>query len=168
MRWRWPPESSDGEALRERRRQSDLSEQRADAVEQLGPPREALDAQGLSDLVADAHPRVQRGLRILEDDLELAAPAPKLRSAQRQPVLAGEVDAARVGLQEPGDDPAGRRLSAPRLPHQTERLAGGDAKADAPEGGEVPVSLLEALGGEQRGVHDVSCRKHRANPVGVA
>src|SRR3712207_7941972 len=53
----------------------------------LSPPRSAADAvddERLGDDVAGGHPRVQRRVRILEDDLHVAAGAPQLLPPQRR------------------------------------------------------------------------------------
>ncbi len=55
--------------------QADGLEQLEDALLALGLGADAVDAQRLADDVAHAHARVQRGVRVLEDDLHVAAQA---------------------------------------------------------------------------------------------
>ena len=63
---------------------------------ELLPGRDAMDPQRLGHDVADAHPRVQRLVRILEHHLHLAAEAHQAASGELADLLAIEDDAARA------------------------------------------------------------------------
>ena len=110
----------------------------ADRVEHLvdlAPPRagvaDAPDVEALGDDVADLAARVQRRDRVLEDHLH-AGPGPPQRVALQLGELdAVEADPARGGAGELHDRAAGRRLPAPGLADQAERLALDDVEADA-------------------------------------
>src|SRR5215472_15018142 len=107
-------------------------EQFADAyVTTSGIAFDAVNPDRLGDDLADLHARVQRTVRILEDDLDLAS--------QRQEILAfhlGDVDAviedfASGRLFEPQYAAAGCRLAAAALADQSQGLAATDREVDA-------------------------------------
>ena len=102
-----------------------------DQVEQLlhPPPPAALghdvgvDLERLADDVADGLPRVQRGVRILEDDLDVAT-----QLAHRGTLLGVDVDSvegqlAAGRLLQPHQHPAEGRLAAAGLAHDAQGLA---------------------------------------------
>ena len=120
-----------GEPRRRRGRQADLLQEGRDPLADLAPGNDPLDAQGLGDLGAGAHPGVQRALRILKDDLRVAPPPPERASGEGEPVLALESDPAGGRRLEPQQEPADRALSAPRLPDEAECLAPADGERDA-------------------------------------
>ena len=92
-------------------------------------------AQPLGNLVADAHPRCERGGRVLEDHLR---PSPFL-----------DLDAPGVGLRQPGDGAQQRRLAAAALAHQRDALPGADLEIDPAQGAHTRLASrpaeLEAL-----------------------
>ena len=103
----------------------------ADVREQLGDPRRALglradavDDQRLLDDRLDAHPRVERRVRILEDHLHVP-PRLAQRARGRAPSTSSPLkrDLARRRLDQAEDAAPGRRLAAARLADQAERLA---------------------------------------------
>ena len=104
-------------------------------------------ANGLGDLLADGHDRIERGHRLLEDHRDLAAAhaaaSPARSSAQ---FAAGEPDRCRPRLQrqrqQPHDGERGQRLSRSGFAGQAQRLAGVDARS----------SRLRAPGASPRGV----------------
>ena len=82
-------------------------------IEELGHPCPALlaraqlvDDERLLHDVAHAHPRVERRVGILEDDLHVAARQPHPLARERQDVLAAEPDLARRGLHQAQHAPA--------------------------------------------------------------
>ena len=81
------------------------------------------------------HPRVERRVRVLEDDLQLAAQSRavcRARAASTSwPSNRTDPD---VGSMQPQDAAPGRRLAAARLPDQAERLGPADREADARHG----------------------------------
>ena len=163
-RWRWPPESSAGKRDPHAGRESHAREKRADALRQRAPAGELLHAERLGDLIARPHARVERGLGILEDDLQLAAAAAELLALELQPVDTAEANLSGVRREQPGHDSPGRGLAAARLADEGEGLAGFDPEVDAPQGGKRAArgpehapsnreALLQTLGRKQRLAH---------------
>ena len=90
---------------------------------------ELVNDQRLFDDVADTHPRVQRRIRILEDDLHVAARHPHPIRREAQHVLAAEHDVAGRRFNQPEDAPAGGALAAARFADQAEHLPFVDREA---------------------------------------
>jgi hypothetical protein len=80
--------------------------------------------------VVDGHRRIERGVRILEDDLDLLAERPAFLLAQAgdQPAAVADLPAGDRGEAEQG--PAQGRLSRAGLPHETDGLASVDVQGD--------------------------------------
>ena len=76
MRWRWPPENSCGKLRICWRCRPDLVEQVRDALLFFPAVGNAVDQQRLADDVAGRHARIERGKRVLKDDLHLPAMRP--------------------------------------------------------------------------------------------
>ena len=91
---------------------------------------QAVDAQPLADAGADRRPRVERRVRVLEDDLHPAAERLELRSRQRRDVGAVEQDPAAGRLDQPQERAPDGRLATARLADEAERLAATDREAD--------------------------------------
>ena len=88
-----------------------------------------MDREALADDVADAHPRVERADRVLEDDLHVAAhllqrPCP----SEPDEVDAVEADLARRRLEQPQQRASQRRLAAAGLADEADRLARGRSR----------------------------------------
>ena len=103
--------------------QADALEQCGDALLHLAAARGAVHAHRLGDDVAGRHARIERGERVLEDDLHLPAVGPQLGLAQMRDVAAVDPDAAAGRLDQPQDRAADRRLAAAGFADQAERLA---------------------------------------------
>jgi hypothetical protein len=88
-------------------------------------------AQRLADDAPDAVPRVERGERILEDDLHAPPQRAQLALTQVRDVLAVEHDPSAGRLVKPQQRPADGRLAATRLADEPERLAAADRQIDA-------------------------------------
>jgi len=110
----------------------------ADELEQLGDPGGALfprqravvhDERKRDDLF-DRLPLVQRRVRILEDDLHLAAEPPQLAARDPEEVGRLEVDAARGGFVETEQEPGECRLPRARLADEADGLAAGEHERD--------------------------------------
>ena len=127
MRLRWPPENWCG-----KRRMSDASmptrcRMSADVVVAASRRDQAVHHGRLADDVDDAHARVERGVRVLEDHLHgeaLGAPrgavvAPRSGRPFQKRSPGG-------GLEDARDDAPERRLAAARLAHQAHDLALAD------------------------------------------
>ncbi len=70
MRWRWPPESLGGQPVGEGRVEPYVADEPPGTVRRLCPCRgRAEEAQRTADRVAHRAARVQRGVRVLEDQL---------------------------------------------------------------------------------------------------
>ena len=144
------------------RRHPDPDEQPFGPLPQLLPLREPVDEPPLPDDVAHLHPRVEGGVRVLEDDLHLAPRHPQRLAFQARDVVPVEPDRSGIGVQQADHEAGEGRLPAPRLPHQPERLSGRDREGDAVHG-----THAEILPGEERLPHrerlvDVDHREERA------
>jgi hypothetical protein len=95
---------------------------------------ELVDDERLADDGAHGHPRVQRRVGVLEDDLEVAPERAERPLVHGRDVLALEPDLAGRRLDEPQDAAARRRLPASRLAHEPERLAGVDLEGHPVDG----------------------------------
>ena len=113
-------------------RQADHLQQRAHAVVAIAPAVLAGDLHRLGDRAADAHARVERGMRILEDELQAAAHARQVGAALRTgDGLAEQAHRAGGGLVEADDDAAGGRLARAGFADKPQRFAGADLQGDA-------------------------------------
>ena len=99
--------------------------------------------QRLADDVADAQARVQRGVGVLEDDLQLAAPGPHLLAREAVDALAVDADLARSRVDQLQDRFPRGRLAATALADQTQRLALGDVEGDAVDRMDLPDGALQ-------------------------
>ena len=90
-----------------------------------------VDAQGLGDDLADGHPRVERAVRILEDDLDPPPHRPQLDLSELRQVAALEDHLAAGRPLELEDAAARGRLAAAGLTHEPEGLAPANGEADA-------------------------------------
>ena len=91
----------------------------------------ALGPQRLLDDAGQRHPRVERGVRVLEHHLHVVAGRAALRPAHRAQRGAAQPHLALGGLLQPDDHPAQGGLAAARLAHDAQRAARGDLQADA-------------------------------------
>src|SRR5689334_12677180 len=95
--------------------QADLPEQLRDALRASPAIPALVDPQRLGHDLADGHARVERRVRILEDDLQLTAGLAQRRAPLRRELFAFEPDGARGRRDELQHRPAERRLAAARL-----------------------------------------------------
>ncbi len=111
------------------RRQPHLAQQVVHPALHLGAGRQLMGAHRLGDGEADGQSWVERGKRVLEDELHLA-PEPGL-AARRQArhVLAAEPDRAFAGLLEADDAATRGGLAAAALADQRQGFAGPDRQA---------------------------------------
>src|SRR4029077_12200648 len=93
--------------------------------------RELVNDQRLADDGADVHAWVQRGVRVLEDDLDVAAQGAQRLATQRAYVPAFKDDVARGRLDQAQHAAAGGRFAAAGFADQAERLAGINVEVDA-------------------------------------
>ncbi len=89
-----------------------------------------------ADDVANGHARVQRGQRVLKDDLQLATHLPQLSLIELVQAPAHETHLAARRRHELQDRPCQRGLAAARLADDPECLSGRERQVD-------PVDRLE-------------------------
>src|SRR4030095_2763238 len=104
-------------------REPDFREKGMRTLYAFGLASDTVHAHRLDQRLADPPARIERGVRILEDDLQLAAQLPQMRPARRDHVLALEDDLARVGFDQTKRGAPGRRLAAAGFANQAEGLA---------------------------------------------
>src|SRR5262245_17934548 len=119
------------EAMAELLPEPDGVEELADAPVELASLRDPVQAERLADDLAARHARVERGVRILEDDVHLAPVRSERAAREARDVVAAEPDRAVRGLEQPVDAVADRRLAAARLADEAEHLARGERERDA-------------------------------------
>ncbi len=102
----------------------------------LQPERRADDG-------AHGVPGVQRGVRVLEDHLDVPAQRPDLPGAQVGDVHPLELHAAAGRFEQPGDQPAHCRLAAAGLADHAQGLPGVHREADPVDRLHGPVDPLE-------------------------
>jgi hypothetical protein len=127
--------------------------------------RRAVDLHRLADDVAHRHARVERGHRVLEDDLDARAHSLQRPGRERMDVLALEQDApCRRPLQRE-DKPRQRRLARARLAHDAEAFAPLHREAHPVERADRRAARAEPCA--RRGVvlDDVLDRQDRHAPL---
>ena len=152
MRWRCPPENSWGVAVEDVAREPDAVEQRAALLVDL-VARHAADLQRRGEDLADALAGVQRGLRVLEDHLHLAADRLHLPATGLGDVLAMEADRARGRRQQPHEHADQRRFAAPGLADDPERLTRVEMEGDVVDGVDVRGGAIDDHPGLDREQH---------------
>jgi hypothetical protein len=115
-------------AVQEVRVQADDVEQLGDPLAALGRRADLVDGQRLADDPAHGHPRIQAGIRVLEDHLHPPAGLAQRLATQPGDVDAVEHDLAGRRLVQPQDRPAGGRLAAARFAHQAQGLPAGQVE----------------------------------------
>ena len=95
---------------------------------------DAVDHDRLGNDLADLHARVERAVRILENDLDAAPQCQKVLALRLGDIDAVKKDRACGRPFEPQDAPAGRRLAAAALADQPQGLAAPDSEIDAVDG----------------------------------
>ena len=116
-----------GRALRQPNEAQHVGHQRASRRIGLG----AVDHQRLHDDVFDRHARIERAIRVLEDDLHGAPFRPHGLHVERGNISPIEQDGAVGGLDQADQRAAERRLAATGLADETERFAGHDIEVHA-------------------------------------
>src|SRR3982074_1617100 len=91
---------------------------------------DVLDDHGLRDGGFDRHPRVQRAIRVLEDDLHFAAEVAEVARAELGYVGAVVEHLSGGGLDESENRAAGRGFAAAAFADEAEGLATVDVEAD--------------------------------------
>ncbi len=104
-------------------RQADLLEQPAHARLRFVAAGDAVHQQRLHDRVTDRHARVERGERVLEDELDVATQCLHVLLGQLEDVAAVELDRTALALDQAQQRAPGGRLAAARFADQRQRLA---------------------------------------------
>src|SRR5216110_546532 len=116
-------------------RQADGLEELDDALfPQLPRLGELVDHERLADDRAHRHPRIERRVGVLEDDLHLFAQRTQRALVERRDVLRPEPDLARRRLDQPEDRATRGGLAAARLADEAERLARQDLERHVVDG----------------------------------
>ena len=108
-----------------------------DLLEELADPRgsaapvEAVDDEWLGEHRLHAEPGVERGVGVLEHQLDATSNGAQLAAPHPRDVLVAESHRAGVGVVQPHDRAPEGALAAAGLADQPERPAGGDVEADA-------------------------------------
>ena len=123
--------------------QADGPKELLHATTALGATVELVDPKRLGDDLAHRHPRVQRRVRVLEDDLDVASDRTHLAARKRCDVLAVEDDPAGRRLEELDDGSAERRLAAAGFTDDPERLATAHREIDTVDRLYLPDGVLE-------------------------
>ena len=111
--------------------QADPFEQFGDPLLALGGRTDTVDNQQFFDNVSRRHARVQRGVRVLKNNLHLAADWPHIGLIQVGDITAVKLDAAFGGIEQPEHGSAHGRFAAAAFAHQAEGFALIDVKTDA-------------------------------------
>jgi hypothetical protein len=110
-------------------------EQRRHPSATLGAPgADRVHGQDLEERVRDRDAWVERGVRVLEDDLDALAQSGQISRRRPQDVEPVELDAAPRDGHEPQDRPGRGRLAAAGFTDEGERLSPVDVEADASHG----------------------------------
>src|SRR6266849_3011098 len=133
--------------------QTNDSKELLHALGLLFAAREVMDLERFADDAADGHARIERRVRILEDHLHAATHLAHVLAAEPRELDAVELHLAGGRLVELEDRAAGRRLSAPRLADESERLAFLDEEIDPVDGAHGADLALEDDPLRQREVH---------------
>ena len=110
-------------------RESDVREQPPDALLGFRAASDAVHIERLGHRKPDREPRVERGIRILEYHLDLAAQRANVRRGKTRDVAAAELDAASFDVDQSQQRPSRGRLPASGFADQRQRLAGGEIEA---------------------------------------
>ena len=111
---------------------------RSRALEGVG-----VEDERLADDVADRHPRVERGVRVLQHDLDVAPQPAQLAWLEARHLAAEQLDRALGRGLQAHQQPAEGRLAAAGLAHDAEGLALVELERDAVDGLDVADGALE-------------------------
>ena len=103
-------------------------QQPGDPLARRLPVQQAMHPQRLHNRIADRLARIERGVRILKNKLNIAPQGLQLAAGEGIDPLTVEGNGAALGLNQPQQRPAGGRLAAAGLPHQREGLSRPEIK----------------------------------------
>ncbi len=121
-----------------------------DALVTLVGVADPVDLQALGDALTHRAAGIERRERILEDDLHLLAQCLEIGAFGVGEIGALEGDVAVGGIEEPDEQAPQRRLPAPRLADEADRLTFPDVEGHVVDGANVGDGAAEhaALDGE--------------------
>src|SRR4029077_14408876 len=131
------------EAIRMLGREADDAEQLVHTGTPLGATGATVDQERFAGDVANGHSRVERRVRILEDDLHLAADLAHLTALEARDVPAVEDDLPGRGLCQLDQRAREGGLATAGLPHEPDRLPGLNGQIYAVDGVDVPDRALQ-------------------------
>src|SRR5215207_4981780 len=123
--------------------EADLLEQRRDSAADLGAGGETMDFDAFRDRGTDRHPGIEAAVGILENDLHPATKLAQRRPIEREHVGPLEHRRTRRRLLQPDDRASHRRLAAPALADECQRLAAADLERDAVDRADRRFGALE-------------------------
>ena len=121
-------------AAHQRRIETDAVQHRGDVVAALRRAHETVRDRRLADDVDDAHARIERRIRILEDHLQLELLATRLSRCLSAKALAAPVALARGKRQQAGGEPSERRFAAAGFADEADHFAGMHGDVDVVDG----------------------------------
>src|SRR6516225_5673896 len=123
--------------------QAHLQGELGDPLLQLAAAGDTVVDERLADDVVDFEAWVERGVRVLEDDLQLAPIGPHLTAGQPVDALAPDADLARGRIDQFEDRLAGGRLAAAALADEAQSLALSDVERDSIDGVHLADGALQ-------------------------
>src|SRR5438105_1721360 len=149
------------EAIKRLGPQPDLAGQHLDPVVEGAALRDAVILQRLADDVADPEARVQRGVGVLKDDLQLAAIGAHLAPRQLVDALAIDADLAGGRLDQFEDRLARGRLAAAAFADEAQGLALRDVERDTVDRMHLSDGLLQDPFLDREMLDEVAHRQER-------
>jgi hypothetical protein len=119
------------------RRQPDGLERFGDTLPALDAFGDPVDLEGMPDRLLDRHRRIERGVRILKDDLHASTQTPQVAFRHPRDLLTFEANAALRRRNEPEQRAPKCGLAASRLTHESEDLAAADVEGDVVDGADT-------------------------------
>ncbi len=124
---------------------------------------DVVDPQALADAVGDRRPRIEAGVRVLEDDLHPPAERLEVLAAERRQILPVEPDRARGRFDEAQDKTSDRRLAAARFADEAEGLAAAHVERDAIDGLDAGDLALQDPAVDRKVLHEVADLEQRVS-----
>ncbi len=120
-----------------------------------------MQPQRLAEDLSDRHPRIQRRVRILEDDLHAASLRTQRLRIELADVPPFEPDTAAGWFQQPQRQSSDSRLAATRFADECERLVPTQLEADVVDRVNDIVAAAEEAGAHRKLLDDVADAKQR-------
>src|SRR5262249_27050383 len=126
---------------------------------------DAVDAPGFLENSADPHARGQGAIRILGDELYVAAPVLQCAAAQALRIAAGRFHAPAVWPLAGEHDAGQGRLAASGLPDQPEAAPLRDVEGDAVECADIAAAAAQDTAAQWVVLHDTVNAQHAGQPA---